>query len=42
MIIVRGSEILVVYPMGTIAEKIIKVLKERYGIEGEVKEVWCG
>ena len=42
LIIVKRDKVIILNPMGAHARKIISFLKEKYGIEGEVKEIFCG
>ena len=42
MIVVKSNKIEVYYPMGVMGEELIKKVFNKYGIRGEVKEIWCG
>jgi len=41
MIRVRHDRVIIFYPMGVKGKEIVEKLR-KYGITGEVKEVWCG
>ncbi len=43
MIVVRRNSIYIMYPThGRVGRKLIEILKKKYGVKGEVREVLCG